>query len=106
MSIDPVTGLMTWHSYDPHTDETIISYSADSTPIIEANKKIANDSEITKQGIKQEWWLYASIPVELQMKWLIEEGLDIYSREHTQRLLKKLADPEYQYLKCTYGKHL
>ena len=48
LSYDPATGLETWHSYDPQTDETIISYTADSTPILERNKGMAKDADYTK----------------------------------------------------------
>lgn len=106
LSYDPSTGLNTWHDYDDQTDTTIISYSADSTPILEQNKAMANDDDFTRQGIKGDWWLYASIPVEIQMKWMIEQGIDIYKKEHGRRVSKLLEDPQYRYLKTTTKKHI
>ena len=103
---DPSTGLMTWHGYDHATDTTTIGYSADSEPVLELNKAMANDEDFSKKGIKDGWWLYASIPAILQMKWLTEEGLDIYNPQHSDRLSRKLADPEYRYLKTTTGNHV
>jgi hypothetical protein len=50
-------------------------------------------------------WHYASIPTGLQMKWLIEEGLDVYDDNHWPRILRKLNDPEYKYLKTTNKYH-
>ena len=105
LSVDPLTGLMTWHSYDPLTDETIISYTADSSPILEGNKMMANDPEYSKQGIKQEFWHYATIPVEVQMDWLINKGVDIYNRDHNAKVSQLLNDPEYRYLKTTHLHH-
>ena len=105
LNTDPATGLMTWHEYDNSTDTTTIGYSADSDPILELNKAMSNDTDFSKKGIKDGWWLYASIPVILQMKWLTEEGLDIYNPHHSDRLSKKLNDPEYRYLKATAGNH-
>ena len=96
---------MTWHSYDEQTDETIISYTADSTPILEQNKSIANDTDISKQGIKDGFWLYASIPVEVQLQWLINDGIDVYNKHHGPRISQKLEDPDYRYLKTTHLHH-
>ncbi len=105
LDYDPLTGLMTWHSYDDQTDETTISYTGDSTPIIELNKQRQNDDELTKQGIKQEMWLYASIPAMVQVEWLLKYGVDIYNKEHGPRMSALLEDPEYKYLKTTTKHH-
>ena len=102
---DPVTGLATWHDYDSVTDTTTIGYSADSSPIIERNKAIQNDTEISKYGIKEGWWLYASIPAEVQVMWMIEHGIDILNKDHGPRISKLLNDPEYRYLKTTSKNH-
>lgn len=105
ISTDPVTGLMTWHDYDPQTDETYIGYEADASPIIELNKAMQNDEQFSRDGIKDGFWLYASIPVGVQMKWLIEDGIDILKKEHGPRISAKLESPEYRYLKTTTGHH-
>ena len=105
LSHDPITGLDTWHSYDSQTDETIISYSGDCSPILEQNKALANNTEISKAGIKDGFWLYASIPASLQVKWLIEDGIDIWNKHHGPRISAKLEDPEYRFLKTTHLHH-
>ncbi len=105
LSTDPATGLMTWHDYDPLTDETTISYSADSTQIIEQNKILQNDNDFSKKGIKQEFWKYAEIPVMVQLDWLINKGVDINNRDHAKKMFALLNDPEYKYLKTTSGYH-
>ncbi len=105
LDYDPLTGLMTWHSYNDLTDETTISYTGDSTPIIELNKQRQNDDELTKQGIKQEMWLYASIPAMVQVEWLLKHGVDIYNKEHGPRMSALLEDPQYKYLKTTTKHH-
>jgi len=105
LSHDPLTGLYTYHSYDPQNDTTIISYAADSTPVLDANQKIANDEDISKKGIKDGFWYYASIPVELQIQWLINEGLDVYKDEHWPRVLAKINDRDFCKVKTTHGYH-
>jgi len=106
LSFDPLTKLFEYHSYDEDTDTTTIRTVGDCEPYLEQNKRLANDTELTKRGIKDEFWLFASIPPAIQVKWLVEEGLDVYNRHHAERVFKKLADPDYRYLKCTYGRHL
>lgn len=106
LSYDEITGLSTWHDFDEAEQKTIIGYSADSTPILEQNKAMANDPDFSKDGIRDGWWMYASFPVEIQMKWLIEHGVDVYNRHHGPQISRLLEDPQYRYLKTTTGKHI
>lgn len=105
LSVDPVTGLETWHDYDPVTDEMTIGYSADSTPVIEMNKAMQKDDDHTKNGIKREFWHYASIPVAVQVDWLINKGVDVYNRDHAKKVFALINDPEYKHLKTTAKFH-
>lgn len=107
LSYDPVTGLYTYHSYDSMTDETIISYGVDKETtelVLDCNQKIANETDFTRKGIKDSWWLVASIPVELQVSWLINEGIDVYKKEDWPRVKAKLEDRDFQKLKTTHGR--
>ena len=105
LSYDPITGLETYFSHDESTNESTISYAADSSPILEANKRLANDDDYTKDGIKKEFWHYASIPVMVQMDWLINKGVDIYNKDHAAKVSQLLNDPEYRHLKTTHKHH-
>lgn len=105
LSFDPVTRLFEYHSYDPDTDTSVIRTVGDCEPFIEQNKLRANDAEYTKQGIKNEFWHYASIPPAIQVKWLIEDGIDVYKKEHGEKLSRKLMDPEYRFIKTTSKNH-
>jgi len=105
ISYDPLTGLETYHSYDDLEDKTIISYESDPTPVLEVNKKLQNNTDYSKDGIKDEFWHFASIPVQVQMDWLINFGVDIYKKDDAQKVFKLLNDPDYLYLKTTTGKH-
>lgn len=100
-----ITGLQTWYSIDSDGTEQI-EYVGDAEPVLEFNKALQNNNEATKNGIKQGFWHYASIPAGLQMKWLVEEGIDVYNKDHMPRVLKKLQDPEFRYLKTTTKVHL
>lgn len=105
ISVDPVTGLRTWHDYNSLTDETTIGYEADSQPILELNKEMQKDDQFSKDGIKREFWMYAQIPVEVQLEWLINRGIDVYDKDHAKKVFELLNDPEYRYLKTTAGYH-
>lgn len=105
-SHDPLTGMNVWFDYNELTDEVTLEYEQDTEPVLELNKAKANDTDFSKQGIKRELWQYASIPIGVQMKWLIEEGLDVYDDNAWPQVLRKLNDPSYSYLKTTTGKHL
>ncbi len=105
VSIDPATGLQTWHDYDPLTDETTIGYAADSSSVIELNKAMQKDDQFTKDGIKREFWMYAQIPVEVQVDWLINKGVDILNRDHAKKVFELVNSPEYRHLKTTAGFH-
>jgi hypothetical protein len=39
------------------------------------------------------------------MKWLVEEGLDIYDDNAWPQIFRKLNDPQYAYLKTTAKRH-
>ena len=93
---DDLLGLTTYHEYDDQTDETRIIYVGDDMPVVEENKRLKNDPYYSKRGIKQEFWKYASVPAGIQVKWLIEHGVDFYNPEHghrNRRSARKNHDP-------------
>lgn len=103
---DPLNGISQYHEYDALTDTSRFISVGDAEPVLELNRQIANDGEITKKGIKDGFWLYASIPTIFQYKLLVEHGIDVYKKEHGARLSKILEDPEYRHLKTTTKKHI
>ncbi len=46
----------------------------------------------------------AYIPQIIIQKWLNEEGLDVWNPEHKQRLMRKLNDPDWRYLRTAEGR--
>lgn len=45
----------------------------------------------------------AYIPQVIIQKWLNEEGLDVWNTDHKQRLMRKLNDPDWRYLRTAPG---
>ena len=103
---DPLTGVSTFFDYDHATDTTIVSREQDISAILEANKRLQNDESYTKNGIKDEWWHYATIPNIIIEKWRNEEGIDVFDKNHERRVFQKLNSHEYRYLKTTTKIHL
>jgi hypothetical protein len=62
--------------------------------IIEQNKR-AETHKVSK-----DMWHVASIPASLCLKWLVEEGIDVYSADPDmrRRVLKRLMDSDYRHL--------
>ena len=105
ISTDPYTGIETHHEYDYQTDETKIIYVADAQDVLDENRRLSNDPDYWKQGVKNEFVKYASIPAGVQLKWMIEKGVDVYNKDHGKEVLALVNNPEYSYLKTTTKYH-
>jgi len=101
---DPLTGVTQYHEYDPLTKRTTIETVQDVTPFLERNKIRRNNEDYSREGIKNEWWHTATIPVVIQYKWLKEYGVDIYNKDHAQKVNSLLDSPDWKYLKTTTGR--
>jgi len=100
-----MTGITTTFDYIPETDTTILYREQDVSAILDANKAIANDGQITKDGIKGNWWHYFQIPNIVIEKWLNEHGVDVYNKDHMKKVFELVNRPEYRYLKTTTKMH-
>ena len=103
---DPMTGTTTWFDYLPESDMTIVAREQDTQGFLDLAKALRNDTDRSKKGIKNNWWHYSIIPNIIAEKWLNEDGIDIYKKDHEERWLKKINSPEYKYLKVTDKVHL
>lgn len=56
--------------------------------------------EANKNGIKQrgDIWHVGHVPASLGLKWLAEEGIDMWNPAHQDAVLKKLACSDYRHL--------
>ena len=99
---DSFYGLSTYHHYDEQTGQTHIEYVQDVQPILEQNKALAN-TDMQKQGIKNGWMFYGSIPNVVIHRWL-KEGIDFYNKDHWPAVKRKLRSSEYKYLNAGNAK--
>src|SRR6478609_7220532 len=90
LDYDPVTGITDYFEYDSLTDTTTISNFQDVEPILEGNKTLRNDTEYTKDGIKKEFWHYATIPNIVQMEILRKHGVDMDNKNHWKKFCRIL----------------
>ena len=101
---DPLTSEAVWVEF--HGDEMVMHQTQDCSTVIEANKRLQNSDEYSREGMKKDWWHYASIPNAIAHKWLVEDQINIFTREGRERMFReKLSQPEWRYLKATTKKH-
>ena len=76
--------------------------------MLDQNKSLQNDEGYSKNGIKNEMWHFASIPVVVQLQWLKKYGPDNdpMKKGNERLLFRLLNDPEWRYLKTTTKIHL
>lgn len=103
LDYDPLTRISTYHWYDSETDTTTIGYEQDMEPFLEKNKAIQGIDGYSKDGIKRNWWCVASIPPGLILKWLYEEGIDVFNKDHWPAVKRKLNDPSYRLIRTGTG---
>lgn len=106
LDYDPFSGITTSFDYEEATDTAFVHRTADVEPILELNKREANDTDLTKRGIKNDWWRYAMIPNIIIEKWLNELGVNVYDKNHEKKVFELLNRPEYRYLKTTTKMHM
>ena len=105
---DPLSGVTEVFHYDEMTGDAHIETLQDVDPILDANNELRNDTGYSEQGIKNEMWHFATIPVVVQLKWLQKYGAenDPMKPGNEKLLFSLLNDPEYRYLKTTNKIHL
>ena len=106
LDYDPFSGMTSRFDYDHSTQTTIIGREQDVSLVLQVNKALQNNEDYSKQGIKNEWWHYATIPPLIIEKWKNEKGVDVFNKDHERAVFRLLNDPEYRYLKTTAGFHM
>ena len=71
--------------------------------ILDDNRVRRDDPQYTRDGIDNEMWHYARVPIEVQMRWLGEYGSKNWPmRPGNEKLLFRLLNsPDWKYLKTT-----
>ena len=69
-----------------------IRYEGHDQAVVEKNKAADGPDK------RAEMWHVGSIPASIGMKWLVEEGLDVWNPEHRPDVMRKLMDSDYRHL--------
>lgn len=96
---DQENGMTTFFDYDPVSDQALLTYEQDVTGFLDRMNEIRKNEDISKRGIKEEWWLYASIPTVVELE-LRTKGLKLEDPSHMKDILKEI-NANYPYLKAT-----
>ena len=100
---DPYTGFITEYATDGKVlQERVTVDRTASRAVIDHTSALANDTDYSKAGIKNDWWHVATIPAEVQLEWLTQ-GYDIMKMS-TAEIVAKLRHPDYAKLRATSGK--
>jgi hypothetical protein len=104
---DADTGVSEIFHYDALTGDVSIETVQDVSGILDDTSERRNDEQYTKDGIKNEMWHYARVPIVVQMKWLAEYGSKNWPmRPGNEKLLFRLLNsPDWKYLKTTEKIH-
>lgn len=86
-------GVRKWiNSTDDDEGTVQVRYEGLDHAIIEDNKR--------SEGVNRQsdLWHVGHIPASLGLKWLTEEGVDMWNPHHQDAVLKKLMDSDYRHL--------
>jgi len=93
--------------YDHATKISTVIEKQNCDAILEHNKRlIADNADRTKKGIKNSWMLLGTIPQNFIQECALETGLDPYSREGLDWLVKKIHERDFKLLKVANGNFL
>ena len=101
MDHDPTTGITT-HFEWLGEGKFHLHYTQDVGPLLEQNKRLQNDPDHKKGGIKAGFQHVATIPNIVIAQWR-KLGVDIYNPNHTDKIRALLRDPVYRHLRTTLG---
>jgi ureidoglycolate hydrolase len=88
-------------SFIPQNDGTfLIGYAEDVEPHLNHNKALVSNDDFHKRR-KMDMWHAAHIPTTVIMKWLLEDGIDVFNPEHDDRVNAKLNSNEWRYLRTS-----
>ena len=99
MDHNPFTGVTTYHDYDHTNDKTYIhEVQHDVEPLLKRNVRLANNPDYKKQGIKDEYYHFASVPLTVIHEWKVKYNLDAFKKEDLPKIEKLLKQREYRKL--------
>jgi len=96
LEYDPLTGISTYFEGDGHNGFKI-AQSQDVQKILDRNKRLANDTQYKRQGIKTDWYHFATIPVTILHEILQKYNLDWANNDDLPKI-EKIIQRDYKKL--------
>ena len=62
---------------------------------MERNQRLRNDKQYKRDGIKNDWYHFATIPAILIMEFKTKHNLDVFNDDDLPAIEKLLAGPDY-----------
>jgi hypothetical protein len=97
VSYNPVTGLQTNHVYDQSTGKTHIENVQDCSKIVDYCQKLANNSEYKRQGIKSDYYHFATVPNIILLELKQKYNLD-WTKKHDLLAIERVLARDYRKL--------
>ena len=101
---DHLTKTKTFFEYDHGNDYGVVKTEQNVTPILEKNKALYGEGDHRAHGMKESFLHVATIPNQIIEKWIVEDGINFFKKEHWPLVKRKLNDPEYRFLRTTRGR--
>jgi len=101
---DPITGEKVWFGSEPDSNKVVITHEQDVSEHLKRAHSQYVDDDLTKKGMKDDFWKYASIPNIIIMEMKQKHGVDINNKNHWPRVFK-LLNTEYSRFKTTSKTH-
>ena len=98
---DPAYGMEEVFHYQD--DQFAIEARQDVTPLLDINKRQANDGDGYTPS--REMRHIARIPNVVIEKWLNEYGVNIFNKDHLPAVKRLLNDPDWRYLRISGGRY-
>lgn len=105
LDYNPLTGVSTYFDYQASTDTMLITDVQDVDAILDQTTTMRNDGDYSRDGIKNDMWHYARLPLTVILDMKNRFGIDCMARNPDWKSIFKIINREYPYLKTTSGTH-
>lgn len=99
LDYDKLTRTAVYHDYDHETKQTIITEVQDVEHYLERNKRLANDTDYKRKGIKNDWYHFASVPNGVMVEIMQKHNVDWRNDDDLPKIERILSSNEYRYLR-------
>lgn len=98
LSYDPYTGIKEVFEGDGKGNFKIQTVQ-DCESIVRFNKDCQNEESLKKNGIKNDFYHFARVPLTVLLEWKTKYNLDYNKKEDLPKIEKLLSSPDYKYLR-------